>query len=103
MALSTIMGSSYACLDAVRNLGMLERKRVQIFYRTLENSAEAMFVRAPILGCKISRVVAPLGVATPCYTKVQQKVPSRRVSTPEGLQHAALECSRPRPMVRLLP
>jgi hypothetical protein len=30
--LPTIMGSSYACLDAVRNQEMLERERVHIFY-----------------------------------------------------------------------
>src|SRR5215203_3866606 len=57
----------------------------------------------PVRWVEISRVVAPLRVVTPCYTKVQRMVPSRRVSTPKGCRHAVVERLQLGLMDRLLP
>src|SRR5215213_5327127 len=69
---------------------------------TPQNAVKEKFGRDPARGASISRVVAPLRVATPRYTKAQRILRSRRVSKPEGCHHAVVGCLPLRPMGCLL-
>src|SRR5215213_11085887 len=69
---------------------------------TPQNAVKEKFGRDPARGASISRVVAPLRVATPRYTKAQRILCSRRVSKPEGCHHAIVGCLPLRPMGCLL-
>ena len=51
---------------------------------------------------QVSREVAPLRVATPCYTMEQRTLLARGVSTPKGWRHAQVRCLPPRTAGRLL-
>jgi NAD(P)-dependent dehydrogenase (short-subunit alcohol dehydrogenase family) len=50
---------------------------------TSENSVRAKFGSAPARRASISRVVAPLRVATPCYPTAQRTLLGRGVSAPK--------------------
>src|SRR5215218_4730159 len=58
---------------------------------------------APVRWAGISLVVvAPLRVATPCYTMEQRTLPGRGVRTPKRRRHAMLEVLEPISVRRLL-
>jgi hypothetical protein len=52
---------------------------------------------------KISRVVAPLRVATARYMMMKRTLLGRGISTPKWCHHAALECLELRSVCSLLP
>src|SRR5215213_1425745 len=58
---------------------------------------------APVRGARISPVVAPLRVATPCYPTEQRTLLGRGISTPKRCHHAALGRLEPSSAGRLLP
>src|SRR5215207_4411999 len=58
---------------------------------------------APVRWARISPVVAPLRVATPCYPTEQRTLLGRGISTPKRCHHAALGRLEPSSAGRLLP
>src|SRR5215212_11759527 len=71
-------------------------------HRNFVESRKAEVQSAPVPWAEISPVVAPLRVATPCYTTEQRTLLGYRVSTPKGWRHAALRCPEPISVGRLL-
>src|SRR5215211_7474940 len=58
---------------------------------------------APVRWARISPVVAPLRVATPCYPTEQRTLLGRDICTPKRCHHAALGDLEPSSAGRLLP